>query len=298
MTDTFNDTKPTTTARSIGTATISFGLVACPVKLYSTNESVDEISFNLLHDADSSRLEQVYRCKQCKELVDREHQVKGYEHAKGCYVTFTADELKALDAVATEQIAIVETVPLEELDGLYLEKSYYLGPDKGAEKVYALLTAALNETGLVGIGQWSARGKEHVVAVRPYQDGILVHQLRYTREVKAWDAVPARPSVEIKPAELKLAKQLLTAVAEAELDLTKYKDRNHERTAALIQQKIESGTTIEAPEGPVPNNVIDLMEALKASIDKATADAPKKNPKAAPTPIKKAKTKAKRKRAA
>ena len=111
-------------ARSIGTATISFGLVSIPTKLYTTNESSGDISFNMLHEADGARLKQQYICTKCNEVVDRDHMVKGYEHAKGQYVVFTADELKALDAVATQAIALEEFVPATALDQLYVEKSY------------------------------------------------------------------------------------------------------------------------------------------------------------------------------
>jgi DNA end-binding protein Ku len=134
-------------ARSIGTATISFGLVSIPTKLYTTNETSGDISFNMLHDADGARLKQQYICTQCNEVVDREHTVKGYEHTKGQYVVLSADELKALDAVATQTIALEEFVPATAVDPLYVDKSYYLGPDKGGERAYKLLHDAMLETG-------------------------------------------------------------------------------------------------------------------------------------------------------
>ena len=132
-------------ARSIGTATISFGLVSIPTKLYTTNESSGDISFNMLHDADGARLRQQYVCTQCNEIVDREHTVKGYEHTKGQYVVLSSDELKALDAVATQAIALEEFVPGAAVAPLYDEKSYYLGPDKGGERAYKLLHDAMLE---------------------------------------------------------------------------------------------------------------------------------------------------------
>ena len=138
-------------ARSIGTATISFGLVSIPTKLYTTNESGNDIHFNMLHEADGARLKQQYICTKCNEVVDREHTVKGYEHAKGQYVIFSAEELKALDAVATQTIALEEFVPAASVDPLYVEKSYYLGPDKGGERAYKLIHDAMIDTGLVGI---------------------------------------------------------------------------------------------------------------------------------------------------
>ena len=124
-------------------------------------------------------MKQQYICTKCNEIVDREHTVKGYEHAKGQYVVFTPEELKALDAVATQTIALEEFVPASAVDPLFVEKSYYLGPDKGGERAYKLIHDAMLETGLVGIASYSARGKQYIVCVRPFNAGLIVHQLRY-----------------------------------------------------------------------------------------------------------------------
>src|SRR5882724_9166574 len=171
-------------ARSISTATISFGLVSIPTKLYTTNETGSEIHFNMLHDADGARLKQQYICTQCNELVDREHTVKGYEHAKGQYVVFSIDELKALDAVATQTIAIEEFVPATAVDPVWVGKSDYLGPDKGGERAYKLIHDAMLETGVVGIASDSARGKQYIRSLRRFHGGLLMHQLGYADEVK------------------------------------------------------------------------------------------------------------------
>jgi DNA end-binding protein Ku len=229
-------------ARSIGTATISFGLVSIPTKLYTTNESAGDIHFNMLHDADGGRLKQQYICTKCNEIVDRDHTVKGYEHTKGEYVVLSADELKALDAVATQTIAIEEFVPATAVDPLWVEKSYYLGPDRGGERAYKLLADAMIETGLVGLASYSARGKQYIVLLRPFKEGLIMHQLRYAQEVKPWTDVPAVDLPETKPAELNLAKQIVQQIAAATFEPTKYH--------------------AEAPAG----KVIDLMEALKASL--------------------------------
>ena len=177
-------------ARSIGTATISFGLVSIPTKLYTTNESSGDISFNMLHDADGARLKQQYICTKCNEVVDREHTVKGYEYAKGQYVVLSGEELKALDAVATQSIALEEFVPATAVDPLFVEKSYYLGPDKGGERAYKLLADAMVDTDLVGIASYSARGKQYIVLLRPFHQGLIMHQLRYGEEVKPWSRSP------------------------------------------------------------------------------------------------------------
>lgn len=252
-------------ARSIGTATISFGLVSIPTKLYTTNETSGDIHFNMLHDADGARLRQQYVCTQCNEIVDREHTVKGYEHSKGQYVVLSGEELKALDAVATQAIALEEFVPGSAVDPLYVEKSYYLGPDKGGERAYKLLHDAMLETGLVGVASYSARGKQYIVELRPFEDGLIMHQLRYAAEVKPWSEVPLPDMPELKPAELGLAKQIIQQIAAETWHPERYKDEVQERMHELIQRKVEGQEITVAPEAPT-GKVIDLMEALKASL--------------------------------
>lgn len=259
-------------ARSIGTATISFGLVSIPTKLYTTNESAGDIHFNMLHDADGARLKQQYVCTKCNEIVDREHTVKGFEHAKGQYVILSAEELKALDAVATQTIALEEFVPAAAVDPLYVEKSYYLGPDKGGERAYKLIRDAMLDTGLVGVASYSARGKQYIVQLRPFQEGLIMHQLRYAAEVKPWSEVPVPDLPELKAAELGLAKQIIQQIAHETWHPEKYKDEVQERMSELIQKKIEGQEITVQPEAP-SGKVIDLMEALKASLGMATGEA-------------------------
>jgi DNA end-binding protein Ku len=269
-------------ARAIGTATISFGLVSIPVKLFTSSESSGDIHFNMLHDACGSRLKQQYLCTKDGEIVDREHTVKGYEFAKGQYVVFSPEELKALDAVATNAIALEEFVPATAVDPLYVEKSYYLGPDKGGERAYKLIHDAMIDSGLVGVASYSARGKEYAVMVRPYKDGLCMHQLRYAEEVKDWAEVPMPDLPEIKPAELQLAKQIIQQIAHETFDSNKYKDSVRAKMMELIQAKVEGQEITAAPEAP-QGKIIDLMEALKASLG-ATKSEDRKPAKAAATP--------------
>jgi DNA end-binding protein Ku len=269
-------------ARSIATATISFGLVSIPTKLYTTNETGSDIHFNMLHDADGARLRQQYICTQCNEIVDRDHTVKGYEHAKGQYVVFTGEELKALDAVATQAIAIEEFVPASAVDPLWIDKSYYLGPDKGGERAYKLIRDAMLETGLVGIASYSARGKAYIVALRPFNEGLIMHQLRYAEEVKPWAEVPLPDLPELKAAELGLAKQIIQQIAHETFAPEKYKDDVQARMRELIAKKVEGQEITVAPEAP-SGKVIDLMEALKASLG-MTKDAERKPAAAAAPP--------------
>jgi DNA end-binding protein Ku len=257
-------------ARSIGTATISFGLVSIPTKLYTTNETGNDIHFHMLHDADNARLKQQYICTQCNEIVGREHTVKGYEHAKGQYAVFSAEELKALDAVATQAIAIEEFVPATAVDPLWVEKSYYLGPDKGGERAYKLLHDAMIETGLVGVASYSARGKQYIVSLRPFANGLIMHQLRYAEEVKPWTEVPLPDMPELKAAELGLAKQIIQQIAHETFAPERYKDEVQTRMRELIAQKVEGQEITMTPEAPT-GKVIDLMEALRASLGMSKA---------------------------
>jgi len=268
-------------ARAIGTATISFGLVSIPVKLYTTTESGSDISFNMLHAACGSRLKQQYICTKDGDIVERDQTVKGYEFAKGQYVTFTADELKALDAVATNSIDLAEFVPAKAVDPLLIEKSYYLGPDKGGEKAYKLLAEAMIQSGLIGVASYSARGKQYVVAVRPFQNGLVVHQLRYADEVKPWAEVPLPDLPDLKPAELALAQQLIAQITHETFDANRYKDDVKARMMELIQAKVDGQEITAAPEAP-QGKIIDLMEALKASLGMSGAPVPAAEPATVP----------------
>src|SRR3970040_2381443 len=160
-------------ARPISSATVSFGLVSVPVHLSSAAESSAVVSFNLLHQKCGSRLKQQDICPKDGEKVERQDMMKGYEFSKGQYVQFTAEELKALEEKGTGAIEITEFVPLKQVDRIYLEKAYYLGPDKGGERAYKLLAEALRETGRAALGQYAARGKQYLILVRP-MDGVLV----------------------------------------------------------------------------------------------------------------------------
>src|ERR1700733_6799747 len=171
-------------ARSIASLTISFGLVAIPVKLYSATIAAERISFNMLHKKDGSRLKQQYVCAQEGTVVDRSEIVKGYEFAKDQYVMFSNEEIKELEEAGSTEIGIGEFVPLESVDPVYFERTYYLAPDKGGSKPYTLLVSALRESQQCAIGKWAARGREHVVVIRPMDVGLAMHQLHFQAEVR------------------------------------------------------------------------------------------------------------------
>jgi DNA end-binding protein Ku len=253
-------------ARSIASATISFGLVSVPVNLYSSSESKASVSFNMLHKKCGSRLKQQYTCPKDNEVVSREDTVKGYEMSKDQYVVLTTEELKALEEKATSVIDVIEFVPLARVDREYLEKVYYLGPDKGGDRAYRLLAEALKETGRAALGQYAARGQQHLVLLRPLNGVLVMEQLHYADEVRPTTEVTI-PAGEVKPLELKLAIQLIEQAANEAFEPSKYKDTVRERVLEMIQRKIE-GQDITSSDVAVDGGgkIIDLMEALKASL--------------------------------
>src|SRR5213592_3564250 len=210
-------------ARSLASLTVSFGLVSIPVKLFSATEASRAISFNLLHKSCGSRLKQQYFCIKEEVPVGREEMAKGYEFAKDQYVMFSPEELKAMEEVGTHTAEIVEFVPLESVDPVYFDKAYYLAPDKGGNKPYALLASALRESKRCALGRWAARGKQYIVMIRPVDDGLIMQQLLYAGEVRSMKELEI-PKTEVKAAELKLAKQLIDAQASDKFDPTAYKD--------------------------------------------------------------------------
>ena len=171
--------------RPIASANISFGLVSVPVSLYSASESSATVSFNMLHKTCGTRLKQQYICPKEDVVVEKDEIAKGYEFSKGQYVTFTPEEIKALDEKATNSIDIAEFVPLSAVDRIYLDKVYYLGPDKGGDRAYRLLGEALKATGRAALGQYSARGKQHLVLVRPLDGVLVMEQLHYASRASA-----------------------------------------------------------------------------------------------------------------
>jgi DNA end-binding protein Ku len=256
-------------ARSIGSATISFGLVSVPVNLFSTAESSASVSFNMLDKKTGTRLKQQYVVPSDKNrVVEKDEIAKGYEFSKGQYVVFTPEELKALDEKATNAIDIAEFVPLDKIDRVYLDKAYFLGPDKGGERAYHLLAKALEETGRAALGQYAARGKQNLVLVRPTASGVLVmEQLHYADELKKASEVPI-PETTVKDTELKLAKQLIEQTATDEFHPEKYHDQVRDRVLQAIQAKVDGQEITSEPAEQAPTKIIDLMEALKASLSK------------------------------
>ena len=252
-------------ARAISTATISFGLVSIPVKLYSTNQSSSGVSFNMLHKKCNSRLKQQYICPKDGEVVSREDTVKGYEFSKDRYVVFTEEELKAIEEQASKAIEITEFVPAALVDPLYFDGAYYLGPDKGGERAFRLIGEAMKRSGQCAIAKYAARGKQNLVLVRPFEKGLILQQLRWADEVKPLSEVPLGDA-EVKEPELALALQFVKQLAADAFHPEKYQDDVKQRLQEIIQRKVEGQAITLAPVEAPQGQIIDLMEALKASL--------------------------------
>lgn len=259
-------------SRPIGNGNISFGLVSIPVKLFSATRS-KAVSFNLLHAKDMSRIQQKIYCPVDDAIIDRSELVRGYEVEKGRYVTFTDDELKALEAHGDHSIEITEFVPLSEVDPVYFEESYYLATDSGSAKAYRLLTDAMESSQRVALGRYTMRGKEHLVLIRPYAKGLILHTLYYGDEVKAVDEFDRAVNEAVKETELTLAKKLIDELTQKKFDPSQYHDNYRERVNEAAHKKIEGEEMTETPNEPKRGQVIDLMAALKASLDKRGAGA-------------------------
>ncbi|TXI90586.1 MAG: Ku protein [Cupriavidus sp.] len=254
-------------ARSIASLSISFGLVSIPVKVYSATESKSAIGFNLLHKGCGSRLRQQYICLKEGVIVDRADMVKGYEFEKDRYVTFTPDELAALEEAAQQTIDIVAFMPLGAIDPIYFDKAYYLGPDKRGAKPYNLLAEAMRESGTCALAKWSWKGKQYMVQIRVGEDGLILQQLLYADEVRSMADLHVERT-DVQPAELALAQQLIEQNSVEGYDPAAYVDEEKQRILEQIDKKIAGKKITVAAEAPVATGgeVIDLMEALRKSI--------------------------------
>jgi len=256
-------------ARATSSGTLSFGLVSIPFKIY-TAASADGVKFHQLHEKCGNRIKYQVYCPTDDEVVERSDLVKGYEYAKGQFVRFDADELKALEEEKTHNLEIIEFVPLDTVDFVFVEKSYYLGPDKGGHKAYRLLGEAMQETGRVALGHYVARGKSHLVVIRPYKNGLMMHQVFYSNEVRDFGDIDLGDDVSFKPAETKMARQLIEQLSTDRFEPDKFRDEFRARVLQAAEEKIaghEITTTAEAPRA----KVIDLFEALKASVEQSQA---------------------------
>ena len=271
-------------ARSTGSGTISFGLVSIPIKLY-TATSPQNVSFNQLHKKCGSRLKQQLICPVDNEVVPRTDIVKGYEYSKERYVQFSDEELKKLEAERTDRLDIVEFVPADTVDFIYIEKTVYLGPDKGGDRAYKLLSEAMTRMGRLAVGRYGTRGKEQLVLLRPYKGGLVMHHVFYAAEVRSFDDVDRPGEVEFKPVEAELADKLIEQLSSDTFNPEQYHDEYRDRVLAAVEQKAAGQEITVAPEAPQAQ-IIDLFEALKRSLsadkEKPEGDAKPEVKKAGP----------------
>jgi DNA end-binding protein Ku len=266
-------------ARSIASLSLSFGLVSIPVKLYSATDSSEGVGFNLM-TKDGSRVKQQYISEKTKEVVPRAEMIRGYEFDKDQFVLFTPDELKALQEGSSHIIDIVAFVPEKAIDPLFYDKAYFLAPDKRGGKPYSLLMEAMRTSGRCALAKWAWKGKQYMVQVRPAEDGLVLQQLLYADEVRSMKDLEIE-LVDVAPGELKLALQLIEQISTDNYDPTEYKDEEKERILAAIDEKIQGKEIVAAQhtEDGTAGNVIDLMQALQASLAKKDAK-PQKAPAA------------------
>ena len=279
-------------ARATSSGTLSFGLVSIPFKIY-TAASPEGVKFHQLHKKCGSRIKYQIYCPTDDEVVERSDLIKGYEYAKGQFVRFEADELKALEEEKTHNLEIIEFVPLDTVDFIYVEKSYYLGPDKGGAKAYRLLSDAMRETGRVALGHHVARGKSHLVVIRPYKEGLIMHQVFYSHEVRDFEDIDLGDEAKFKPAETEMARQLIDQLSVDRFDPEKFRDEFRSRVLEAVEEKVAGNEITTAPEAPQAK-VIDLFEALKASLEQSQEKPTDKKLK----PPKKARSSSQKKKAA
>src|SRR5712692_4638561 len=272
-------------AHSIGSGTISFGLVTIPIKLYTAAVSAG-VAFHLLHATCGHRIRQQTYCPVDHEVVARGELVKGYEVAKDQYVPVTDAELQALAGAASTVIAIREFVPLPRVDPIYFERTYYLGPDKGGAKAYRLLAQAMATTGRVALATCVLRGKERLVLLRPAPHGLLLHTMYFADEVRDFGEIDTGETAQITAGELELAVRLIDELSHAEFTPAQYRDDYRQRVLDLVTLKGE-GKEVTAGGPEVQRiRVIDLMDALTQSLAQRAAPATKPGAPPAPMPKK------------
>ena len=269
-----------------GTGVLSFGLVAIPVRIHTATKS-ENVSFHLLHNKCGSRVRNQHYCPVCKVVVERDDLVRGFQHAKEQYVQITEEELDSLEAEANNNIDLKEFIPLNSVDPVYFENTHYLGADKGGEKPYRLLADAMAKSGRVAIAELVSRGKEQLVLIRPYRKGLVLHTMYHADEVRDFQHVPEGEKVNVSKQELELGLGLIDRLTSEEFHPENYEDEYRIRVLAMLDEKSKGKEiTISAPAPQGRGKVVDIMEALKRSMERIPA---KKKP-ATTTTTKKKKT--------
>jgi DNA end-binding protein Ku len=250
-------------AASVWNGHVSFGLVSIPVKLLVAARS-ETISFNQLHKTDHSRVKQVLFCQAEDKPVERAELVKGYEYEKGKYVIIDETDLEKVRPKSAKVMEIIEFVKAEDVDGVYLESSYYVQPLEAGEKPYTLLFAAMKESGYAAVAKITMHQREHVTLLRPGKRGLILHTLYYQDEVRAVEEFRTDTS-SAKAGEVKMAQSLIEAMT-VPFEPEKFRDTYRSQIAALVEAKVQGKEVVEAPESQELAPVIDIMEALKNSL--------------------------------
>lgn len=254
--------------RPLRNATITFGLVSIPVRFFTATRSED-ISFNLLHADCGSRVNRKYWCPEHEAMVESDELTKAYQISKGRYVTFSEEELEALESDDERAIEITEFVAIDQIDPIFFEKAYYLGPGPAGAKTYRLLATAMKKQGKVALARWVAYNREHLVILRPFEDGLVLHTMYYADEVRDFKGVEI-PEGDVKEKELKLAEMLIDELSEAAFEPLRYKDEYRQRLMDKIEAKSRGETIVTDRRDDVPaGEVVDIMEALRRSLGAA-----------------------------
>jgi len=260
-------------ARALSSATVCFGLVSIPVKVFTATQS-KSVRFNMLDPRDKSRVKQQYVSAATGEAVERDTLVRGYEYSRGQYVVFTEEELGALESRSDQTIEIAEFLPIAKVDPIYFERTSFLGPDKGGHKAYRLLHEAMVDTGRVAIGRYSTRGRQELVLVRPHLRGLALHGLYYADEVRGFDEIELGEDVALKPGEIALAKQLVEQLAGEHFEPKRYEDEYRRALLEAIERKVAGEEVVAPPRAEAREQIVDLVEALKRSLaERDTAEA-------------------------
>jgi len=254
-------------ARSISTASLTFGLVSIPVRLFPATSS-KSVTFHLLHAKDLSRIQQKIYCPKEDKIIDRSELVRGYEVEKDRYVVFTDEELKKLEAQTDHAIEISEFIPVTEVDPVYFENSYLLGCEPVSAKAYHLLQEAMTKAGRVGVAKFTMRGKERLVLIRPYDGGLMLHTMYYNDEIRSFGEIDHGAGAAVKESELGLAQRLISDLTQKKFNPSEFKDTYRERVLEAAEQKLAGHELTEPAPEARRGKVIDLMSALKESLRK------------------------------
>jgi DNA end-binding protein Ku len=259
--------------RPLRNATISFGLVSIPVRFYTATKSED-IHFNLLHASCGTRVNRKWWCPHHEKIVDSDELIRGYAVTKNKYVTFSDEEMEVLETDDNRALDITEFVDINEIDPVFYEKAYFLGPAPGGGKTYKLLASAMKDQNKVAVARWVAAGKEHLVVIRPYENGLILHTMFYADEVRDFGAVDLE-SAKISDKEVNLAEMLINELTEEKFNPMAFKDEYRERLLERIKEKARGKTIVaeEREEEETGGEVVDIMEALRRSLEKGKAPA-------------------------